>query len=74
MIHEHELKVLAKIWADLDARTRYILESRYILEKSDAEIAEELQISPQSVRMSLTRARRAARKMMEEAENTGGHV
>ena len=74
MIHEHELKVLAKIWADLDARTRYILESRYILEKSDAEIAEELQISPQSVRMSLTRARRAARKMMEEAEKTGGHV
>lgn len=74
LIREHELGMLARICPSLDGRTRYILESRYILEKTDTEIAEELQINPKSVRMSLTRARRSARQMMEEEEKAGGHA
>ena len=57
---------LAQVWDKLDERSRYLLEARYILEKTDAEIAEDLGIQPKSVRMALTRARKTAKELMEE--------
>lgn len=62
------LSQLSVIWDKLDYRHQYILEARYILEKSLEEIAEDLEIKPESVRMALTRARRKAYSliMMEE--------
>ena len=51
---------LAEVWPRLDDRSKFFLRERYILNKSDAELANELQIKPGSVRMALTRARRAA--------------
>ena len=39
----------------------------YILEQTDAEIAQSLSISPESVRMVLTRARRKAFALMDAA-------
>jgi len=44
-------------WRLLDERSKRVLEMKYILEKKDSEIAEELGIGANSVRMTLTRAR-----------------
>ena len=42
------------------------MEAKYILEKSDKEIADELHIKPQSVRMALTRARKNAIELLRK--------
>lgn len=60
LIHDEELRELSEIWPELDERSRYVLEARYILEKTPQEIAAEMDIKPASVRMLLTRARRNA--------------
>lgn len=49
--------------------TRWLLEARYILDYSDGELARELGVKPDSVRMALTRARRKARRLMESQHN-----
>ena len=66
IVHADSLARLAQIWDKLDERSRYLLEARYILEKTDADIAVDLGIQPKSVRMALTRARKLARELMEE--------
>lgn len=48
------------IWPKLDERSKYLLESRYLLEKSNQEMAQYLGIKPESIRMALTRARKNA--------------
>ena len=65
LIHEEDLQRMANIWGKLDERSRFALEARNILEKTDEEIAESLDIAPSSVRMVLTRARRKAFDLME---------
>lgn len=70
-IHEEELERLADLLPKLPERERILLESKYILDLSDAEIAEELHIAPKSVRSYLTRARRKAYSMLE-GENVDG--
>lgn len=57
---------LRLIWPKLDERSKYLLESRYILEKSDEEMAQHLGIKPGSVRMALTRARKNAVQLWHE--------
>lgn len=64
-IHEEELRHMAEIWENLDSRSRYVLEARYILGKTDLEIATSLGVKPNSVRMILTRARKKAYALME---------
>lgn len=49
---------------------RVLLEGKYLLHRSDAELAEILGCQTDSVRMKLTRARRAALKMLREWEVT----
>lgn len=56
-------------WPRLDENTRWLLEARYILDYSDGELARELGVKPDSVRMALTRARRKARRLMESQHN-----
>lgn len=68
LIHEDELYRMTDIWAKLDERSRFVLESRYILEKTDAEIAQTLKVNPNSVRMILTRARKKAFSLMNAVE------
>lgn len=58
--------VLWRIWPQLDSRTRQLLEDKYFLNMSDAEIASALGVKPSSVRMPLTRARSKARKAIEK--------
>ena len=55
-------------WQTLDGHSKRILELKYVLEKSDSELAEELDIKVGSVRMTLTRARNALKMKMKEAE------
>ena len=64
-----ELDALAQVWPRLDENTRWLLEARYILDYSDGELARELGVKPDSVRMALTRARRKARHLMESQHN-----
>lgn len=66
ILHTDSLARLAQVWDKLDERSRYLLEARYILEKTDADIAADLGIQAKSVRMALTRARKVARVLMEE--------
>ncbi|MVB10863.1 Sigma-70, region 4 [Caprobacter fermentans] len=66
--HREELEALSDAVLRLPDREKDILYFKYILEKTDAEIAEDLSISPGSVREYLTRARRAAKKLMEQGE------
>ncbi len=51
-------ETLRRAWSRLDDGSRDLLAGKYILEKSDDEIAEELGCASGSVRMKLTRARR----------------
>ena len=57
---------LAEVWDQLSERSRYMLEARYILDKSFEEIAEDLNIKPGSVRMALTRARKDAAELYRD--------
>ena len=58
--------VLWRVWPQLDSRTRQLLEDKYVLNMSDAEIASALGVKSSSVRMLLTRARSKARKAIEK--------
>lgn len=52
----------------LDDRNKRLLELKYFLEKTNEEIADELRVKPSSVRMMLTRARKA---LLAEIEKLG---
>ena len=69
LLRRLELDALAQVWPRLDENTRWLLEARYILDYSDGELARELGVKPDSVRMALTRARRKARRLMESQHN-----
>ncbi len=70
--HREELTSLSDAVLKLPDRDKDILYFKYILEKTDSEIAEDLSIGEGSVREYLTRARRAAKKLMEKGENRNG--
>ena len=52
-------KRIRSVLEKLDLDTRMLLEQKYMLKWKDAEVAEHMGIKPQSVRMYMTRARRA---------------
>ena len=66
IIREDEIEMLSSIWSLLDVKTRYLLEARYILDLKATQIAAELQIQPESVRMALTRARKTAFNLIQK--------
>ena len=66
-VHRREaVAELEAIWPQLDERSRYLLESRYFLGMSTHEMGEVLNITHDSVRVELSRARKKAKKLMEE--------
>lgn len=69
LIRAEELNCLFQIWPQLDERSRYLLEGRYILELSMEEMAQALDIQVASIRMALTRARKAALRLLEKEVN-----
>ena len=65
-----QIKHFHEAWANVDPSTRELLERKYILEQTDAEIAASMQIKASSVRTYLTRARRAALTVLKQH----GHI
>ncbi len=63
---QEDLLALIRAWPGLDDKTQYLLIAKYILKKSGKEIAEDLKMSPDNVRMALVRARRKARAAMAQ--------
>lgn len=66
VIAQEDLLALARVWPELDERTQYLLTAKYILKKSGREIAGDLNMPPDNVRMALVRARRRARAAMRQ--------
>ena len=64
IIAQEDLYRLAHVWGNLDERTQYLLSAKYILKKSGKEIAGDLNVPPDNVRMALVRAKRTAREAM----------
>ena len=69
LIRKEDLYRLADVWNTLDEKTQYLLRARYILNKSGKEIAADLKMSPDNVRMAIVRAKRKAKKAMEAGTN-----
>lgn len=65
IILKENLFCLSMVWNELDEKTRYLLQAKYVLNLSGKEIAEELNMSADNVRMALVRAKRKARQAME---------
>lgn len=59
---------LLQIWPKLSETERYLLEGKYVLGYSDAELAKQLYCKPASIRMKLTRARRTAFALLMQSE------
>lgn len=55
-----------QVWNSLDSKTQYLLSAKYLLNKSGKEIANDLGMSSDNVRMALVRAKRKARQAMED--------
>lgn len=66
IIREKESEILRRILARMDSRSRHLLEGYYFLDISMPELAKELGIRPDSVRMALTRARKKAFALLQE--------
>ena len=66
ILAQEDLYRLARVWLDLDKKTQYLLSAKSILKKSGKEIASDLNMPPDNVRMALVRARRKARQAMEQ--------
>lgn len=64
LIRQEEMNSLRRIWGQLDRRSRYLLRHYYLLGESAGDIALQLGMKPASVRMALSRARKAAQRLM----------
>ncbi|MBO4938821.1 MAG: sigma-70 family RNA polymerase sigma factor [Oscillospiraceae bacterium] len=63
---------VARLRQSLSARDWLVLEGKYILGLSQEEIGAQIGVSPNSVRMILSRARDNARKILSDEEQIGG--
>ena len=67
------LKALLDIWPVLPKETQIFLKGKYILGYTDQELACQLKCKPSSIRMKLTRARRAALLLLSERNEVKEH-
>lgn len=68
IIAKEEVETLIRKWPMLDERSRYLLEGRYILEKSDEELSIDLAMKPDSIRMAMARARQCAYQLLKDEQ------
>lgn len=68
VIKKHTMETVNTAWKSVDEKTRDLLRSKYILQESNDEIAEEFCIKPNSVRTYLSRARTNVKDKIEELE------
>ena len=64
------MQAVNEAWASLDEKYRRILEMKYILERSNEEIAKEFGVGSNSVRMLVTRARNKLKEKMTDEVGT----
>ncbi|SFR14632.1 RNA polymerase sigma factor, sigma-70 family [Desulfoscipio geothermicus DSM 3669] len=69
IIHQEEIEEMGNAILRLSEKQKDLLYFKYILEMTDTEIAETFGIAPDSVRQYLTRARRAAKELMDKEMN-----
>lgn len=69
MDRKMRIEAFREIWPCVPAGARELLERKYILNETDAEIADAMRISKNSVRMALTRARKTALSVLEEKKS-----
>lgn len=60
------MQAVGEAWKKLDEKYKRVLEMKYILEKSNEEIAAEFDIGVNSVRMLLTRARNRLKELLAD--------
>lgn len=72
IILNEEIATLRDVWGQLDEKTQYLLEAKYILGKQSLEIAKDLNIQPASVRMALTRARNKVYSLIADNNRDSG--
>ena len=68
--HHEKLQLFHTVWKQMPTDIRLLLEQKYILGQADAEIAADLGIRPESVRMRLTRAKRIAAKELLKMDSS----
>ena len=68
IIERETLELVDIAWKLVDEQTRQVLRSKFVLEMSDAEIAADLGIKPNSVRTYVGRARNKLRDKIQELE------
>ncbi len=71
LIERDDIILFYESWDSLPEGDRTILESKYVLGKSDSEIAKEIGCKAGSVRMKLTRAKRKAMTVFKERKKYG---
>ena len=59
-----DVEAFRRAWLKLDARSQYLLEARYILNKPYDEIALDLNMKPSSVRVAMTRTKEKAKRLI----------
>ena len=57
---------MEEVWPLLDEKSRFLLSARYFLGMNQEEIAAELNIKPDSVRMEMPSARKKVRELLAE--------
>lgn len=65
-----DIEAFRRAWLKLDARSQYLLEARYILNKSYNEIALDLNIKPSSARVAMTRTKEKAKRLILVEKNS----
>ena len=68
VLTKERMEYTHRAWKLLDEKSQMILSWKYQLEMSDSEIASELNIKPDIVRMRLTRARNNFKRKLQELE------
>jgi RNA polymerase sigma-70 factor (ECF subfamily) len=72
LLSKEQRESFAAVLGSLEEQERFLLEAKYFVQQTDREIAEKLQVKPDSIRMMLTRVRRKVlKKLQEEAEDYG---
>jgi len=63
---------VSELRASLSPRDWYVLEGKYILGYDQKELSQQIGVSPDSIRMILSRARKKARSILTSTEEAGG--
>lgn len=73
LLKKERHEILSAALSSISQRDRFLLEGKYLLDLSDQELANELQVKPSSIRMLLTRARNNIKEQLRKEAYDGQH-